>query len=336
MKEATKEQWQALYQVASQIRDLEPWNTFGDLELIGLTPKGFKDPFFISIMGMETEHYGVLVYMGLEGFKDFARLAFSSQLRIPETYAFFEQTYLSCHFVPQEDLLEDDKAFLASLDISFQESQWVPIFESAKKGYFIDSLDELAVILLTHLLHELKAPLCDEETYKKVRYDQGQYIHKRYNEENGAYQHVCETLPKDLILIDEYIISNQLMIKKAQKIPQGHYHVQLDLVHMPMEVPSNQELRMVMPKMLIVCDTDSGEVLATELIGEGMDLLATILTSLGTLIENRGRMRSIYVCNTLIVGMLADYCEKLKIDLLQTEVLLHVEAFLEALSETEN
>lgn len=335
MKEATKEQWQALYQVASQIRDLEPWKTFGDLELIGLTPKGFKDPFFISIMGMETEHYGILVYMGLEGFKDFARLAFSSQLRIPEVYAFYEQTYLSCRFVPQIDLMDEEKAFLETLAISYQDAKWVPVFESAKKGYFIDGLDELAVILLTHLLHELKAPLCDEETYKKVRYDQGEYIHKRYDEEKGTYEHVCETLPKDLNLIDEYIISNQLMIKKAQKIPQGHHHVQLDLVHMPMEIPANDTLRMVMPKMLIICDTDSGEVLATELIGEGMDVLATILTILGALIENRGRMKSIYVCNTLIVGMLADYCEKLKIDLIQTEALLHVEAFLEALSETE-
>lgn len=331
MNQATREQWNALYEIADTLRGYEPWQKFGDLEIVGLTPKGFKDPFFISVMGMETGYYGFLVYMGLEGFKDFARLTFSSRLGIPEAYAFYEQTYLACRFVKHNALNDYEKAALANTDREYDATDWVPVFESAKKGYFLDELDELAVILLTHLFHELKAPLLDDETYRKTRYDEGDYIHKRFISEENQYEHRIEPLPKDLILVDEFEVSDQLLLKKITKQPIGLYRIELDVVHLPFEIPASDGKRLIMPKMVVVCNVDTGEVMAQELIGEGMDTVATLLHVLTQLIADNGRMRELYVCNTMIVGMIMDLCDKAEIPLHRVEALLHVEAFVESL-----
>lgn len=331
MNQATREQWNALYEIADTLRGYEPWHRFGDLEIIGLTPKGFKDPFFVSVMGMETGYYGFLIYMGLEGFKDFARLTFSSRIGIPESYAFYEQTYLACRFVKYQELNEYELETLAKTDREYEADDWVPLFESAKKGYFLDELDELAVILLTHLFHELKAPLLDESTYEATHYEEGYYIHKRFIAEENQYEHRIETLPRDLILVDEYEVADQLLIKKVAKQPVGLYRLELDIVHLPFEIPSSDGKRLIMPKMIVGCNVDTGEVMTQELIGEGMDVIATLLHVLSELIIENGRMRELYVCNTMIVGMIMDFCKKAEISLHRVEALLNVEAFVEGL-----
>lgn len=325
MKEATNEQWRALYQIADELHHLKPWERFGDLELIGLTPKGFKDPFFVSIMGMESGYYGFLVYMGYDGFKDFARLAFSSHLNIPEAYAFFEQTYLSCRFVEKSLLSEPELTFMEHIGMTYSENTLVPVFESAKKGYCIDRLDELAVILMTHLMHELKKPLMDVSVYDKTNYSQGEYMHYKYDEEKGICSTFVETLPRDLILVDSLEITDQLLIKKMRNQSLGLYKVELDVVHFPMEQVEWSETRLPMPKMVIICDSDSGNVLKQEMIGDGMDESAVVITALTDLIMEKGRMSDIFVCNTIITGILDDFCEKTGIRLEQGEVLLQVE-----------
>ena len=35
-KEATLEQWGALYEIGTKIKELHPWEEFGDLDLIGI------------------------------------------------------------------------------------------------------------------------------------------------------------------------------------------------------------------------------------------------------------------------------------------------------------
>lgn len=44
-KEASLEQWKELYELGIELKGLEPWKDFWDMDLIVICPKGRKEPF---------------------------------------------------------------------------------------------------------------------------------------------------------------------------------------------------------------------------------------------------------------------------------------------------
>ena len=63
-KEAGREEWKKLYDVATRIRELKPWEDFWDLDLICLREGEKEDAAFVSILGKGGEYYGIVVYEG--------------------------------------------------------------------------------------------------------------------------------------------------------------------------------------------------------------------------------------------------------------------------------
>ena len=70
-KEASLEQWRALYEVATRIKELKPWEKFWDMDLIGISSGAEEDTVFYSILGRGGDCYGIAVYEGYEGFNSF-------------------------------------------------------------------------------------------------------------------------------------------------------------------------------------------------------------------------------------------------------------------------
>lgn len=50
-KEASLEQWKALYEVTTRIKELKPWEKLWDLDIIGIQNGKEEDTTFFSIMG---------------------------------------------------------------------------------------------------------------------------------------------------------------------------------------------------------------------------------------------------------------------------------------------
>lgn len=50
-KEASIEQWKKLYEAASCIKELKPWEKFWDLDLIGIRYGEIEKKVFFSILG---------------------------------------------------------------------------------------------------------------------------------------------------------------------------------------------------------------------------------------------------------------------------------------------
>ena len=49
-KEATIEQWKELYEAATRIKEMKPWNKFWDLDIIGIREGNEEDTTFYSIL----------------------------------------------------------------------------------------------------------------------------------------------------------------------------------------------------------------------------------------------------------------------------------------------
>lgn len=73
-KEATSEQWGALYEAATHIKEKKPWEKFGDMDLIGTRDKEAEDMVFLSIPGSGGDCYGMVAYEGYEGLNTFLML----------------------------------------------------------------------------------------------------------------------------------------------------------------------------------------------------------------------------------------------------------------------
>ena len=49
-QEATIEVWRELYQLATKIKELKPWEQFWDMDLIAIQDEHEEEPIFISVL----------------------------------------------------------------------------------------------------------------------------------------------------------------------------------------------------------------------------------------------------------------------------------------------
>lgn len=50
-KEASIQEWKDLYQAATKIKELKPWEHFWDMDLIGIQEGNEEDTVFFSVLG---------------------------------------------------------------------------------------------------------------------------------------------------------------------------------------------------------------------------------------------------------------------------------------------
>ena len=81
-KEASLAEWKALYEIATELKELRPWESFWDMDLIQLQGEEEEDVAFVSILGKGGDCYGITVYEGYEGLNDFMRLALADEMNL--------------------------------------------------------------------------------------------------------------------------------------------------------------------------------------------------------------------------------------------------------------
>lgn len=158
-KEVPIERWRELYETAAKIKEKKPWETFYDLDLIGIQEGKREDTVFFSILGHGGSCYGVSVYEGYRGFNDFLLLAQAEQLNVSPEYAMFCQNALSCYWGNREELSEKQRKIIKELGIKYRgKNQWL-YFLSYQNGYFPYTLDEEEVSRMTWYLSLLNDAL---------------------------------------------------------------------------------------------------------------------------------------------------------------------------------
>lgn len=75
-----------LYEAASCIKELKPWEKFWDLDLIGIRYGEKEKTVFFSILGRGGNCYGIVVYEGYEGVNSFLMLNMQESLNLSPEY----------------------------------------------------------------------------------------------------------------------------------------------------------------------------------------------------------------------------------------------------------
>ena len=108
-KEASLEQWKALYEVTTRIKELKPWEKLWDLDIIGIQNGKEEDTTFFSIMGRGGDCYGIVVYEGYEGLNKFLMLTMQEHMNLSTKYVMFNQRNLTCYWGNRDELTDNQR-----------------------------------------------------------------------------------------------------------------------------------------------------------------------------------------------------------------------------------
>ena len=172
-----------LYEAGARVKELQPWETFWDMDLIALDG-GWDEEAYVSILGKGGGCYGVVVYEGLDGLNDFMMLTLSEKMNIPGEYAMFSQNNLTCYWGNREELSEKQRKIIKDMGYRFRgKNQWL-YFMSFQKGYFPYNMDKDEVRRMTEYLELLAdAAAYYRENGLKTDFEHGKMFY--YSKEDG-------------------------------------------------------------------------------------------------------------------------------------------------------
>lgn len=315
MREATVETWQTLFDSAKQVMIKKPWEHFGDMELIGIRPKGFKDIIYVSVMGMDGGLLGLVLYIGEKGLKDFFRTAYCEKLGIPPKYAFYDQTHLACYFMPPHALGETDIAFMAGIDRPLDSGDDIPVFISQKKGYAEDTLDELSVILMREVFKNL-LPLFEKPEIKlNCDYGSGAFLNGFYDEEKSCFVYQNAQFQTEMALFERYEILQADWVLALKNRPTIEEKWLIDIDHTPFLTDNPEGGRAIQPRVFVAIDAHTQECVAHEFLSPDTDLMDYLIGFLREAIEAKGKMKSIRVRNAVLMHLLDDFLKQIEVTL---------------------
>ena len=126
-------QLQNLYEIASDLADLQPWNLLDESQLVLLRESVDGELCYCSVMGALGEVFALHAYIGLESFRLFRRIS-TEEIADPGEF-FSSQHSVYVEFVPRRELERQDRNLLAALGHPLGKGMFTPIFRAIRPGF---------------------------------------------------------------------------------------------------------------------------------------------------------------------------------------------------------
>lgn len=313
--EPSLEQWDALYKIADEIKQIKPWEKLWDTDIFTLQLPG-EEPIFLSVMGRNHECFGISVYPGYYSMSGFNRLLKAPRGE-PPFITFSYQNCLLCNFGNREELSKKDLHIIKLLNLKYRgKGQWT-YFRTMRTGYCPWQPDAKEAELLTTALQQfMDAYRAMEEENIPVDFKK-QTLLRRYSPEHKCWETVsCDKLPvyedaKPVIIKDELFAARLKRMKMTQTV------LSLDVIFIPYAVQGKSKEIPFYPKVLLLLDETNGEILCQHLFSADETEEELILNILKEHISKNGRPYSLYVRDDRIGNVVEDLCDKIGVRLVQ-------------------
>ncbi len=127
-------EWRRLYDLAAQVREMEPWTWLEETDVFGVRDPETDELLFVSIMGNRGEHLAVAAYHGAEGLYGFLlmqELGESQHL----SDVMMTLNHAQAVFGDREELMPEDRQRIKALGLSFRGRQRWPYFHGYRPGW---------------------------------------------------------------------------------------------------------------------------------------------------------------------------------------------------------
>lgn len=312
--EATLQQWQELYQLTAQIRQLEPWKYLWSTELLCIELPGQKEPVFVSVLGKSGKTRGFTVYQGMDGLADFDLIEASEAYGLKH-YMMFERTCLCCYWGEREAVSALQKKNIRSLDLKFRGRTAWPSFISFMRRYAPTDPEADEIELLIQAAKELIAVTREfEENSIQVSYDSGEAIWRRSNAQGEMFTDVDLMVysQKSYPVVD---LADEVLKKRLTKRPCIDTEVLMDFAYMNGVIEEAGYDRPIKPLLFIAVDEESQEILSIQALkpeDAEEEIAAAFFVDY---VMNYGRMSVIRARNPWVITALNDLCEDCDIEI---------------------
>ncbi len=315
-KEATLEQWGELYDVALNLRQLEPWKYFWDVDLVIIQLHPGEEPVFLSIMGRGGSCFGVSMYEGMDGLRDFDMIARLETSGLDPYYVMMEQSNISCYFGDRQEVPPLQKAVIKDLGLKFRgNGNWL-YFESYKKGYIPYQLDAHEVTRMTEALQNLfMAVRGVKEERISVDYEKGQALWRQFNPKTEEWIMYEAPLPEIGERYPFVEFHDELLVKRIKKMPQIDVELALDIVYENTGIADEGYDRPLIARLFLVVDVETEFILDMNLMKPDDSEIDVTIDFLMNFIEANGRPKAIRARCPWVFSALGDLCDKCGIEL---------------------
>lgn len=326
--EATIEQWKDLYEVTTRIKELEPWEKFWDMDLIGVIKDDDEDTVFYSILGRGGDCYGIAVYEGFEGLNSFLMLTMQQSMNLSTEYAMFNQKNLTCYWGNRDELSDKQRKMIKELGYTYRgKNQWL-YFLSFEPGYYPYNMDTDEVLRMTEHMRNLERALkCYEQETEGVDFEHGNMYHIMLDEENEIISTGEMPLPFTSFQFGNLLITDEELLSDLAKVPKCNAVLEADVSVLGASVNDKKYDRPANPALSLLGDANSGAVIKFEMLEPEDDAIVMLAEILIGFIFQFGAPKEVRVTNVIVESGLEQICDVCKIKLRRVKRLPGLDEF---------
>lgn len=308
-KEASLEQWKGLYEAATRLKELKPWEKLWDMDLIAIQ-YGEEDIVFFSILGREGTAYGIVTYEGYEGLNNFLMLAMHQQMNLSDEYTAFQQKNLTCYWGNRDELSDKQRKIIKDLGYSYRgKNQWL-YFLSFEPGYCPYHLNSEEVERLSGYFQDLELALQHYDNSKtKVDFENGNMFLFSFDEDKKTFDYGEAPLPFTSFQFGNLMITDEELLADLAKVPKYNAVLEADISVMGAKITDKNYSRPVNPAIVLLGDVASGTVLSFEMPGPEEDPIVVLAEMLIGFIFHYGAPQEIRVTNVILEAGLEQICD---------------------------
>lgn len=327
-KEAALEQWKKLYEAATRIGKLKPWEKFWDLDLIAVRNGAAEDTVFFSILGHGGDCYGIAVYEGYEGLNSFLMLTMHEKMNLTPEYTMFNQRNLTCYWGNREELSEKQRKTIKDLGYKYRgRNQWL-YFLSFEPGYYPYNFDEDEVLRMSEHLQDLELALrCYDETNMNVDFEKGNMFLFTFGEDKQTWSFGEEPLPFTAFQFGSLQITDEELLSDLAEAPKCRMILEADVTTMGASVNDKKYDRPANPVLSLLGDSGSQMIIHSEMAEPGDDPIVNLAEGVIGFIFRFGAPKEIRVSNVIVEAGLEQICEVCGIKLRRVKSLKALEGF---------
>lgn len=315
-KEAALEEWRALYDIATKLKELKPWEKLYSLDLITIQEQNEEEAQYCSINGSNGEYYGIIVYNGVDGINKFFQMLNYEEMPYGQFLRY--QNNLVCNFGDREELTTKERNIIKELGLKFRgRNNWI-YFRRMEEGYYPYMPNQQEVIRLTNILNHLYNAIEALNNGLKVDFEHKKMLLHKFDEKSNKWVNSEEDLIIPELTYPIPVLTDELLMKRLKNKPCNNTVLELDAAYLQTEIRDKDFEKPVVPRLFILFDCSSEFILAHHMITPKDDVTSIVITNLIEYVNNYGRPEKIVVRDDYFNSILYDICEELEIEVMQS------------------
>lgn len=331
-EEASLELWKVLYETATRIKELKPWEKFWDMDLIGVSRGDEEDTVFFSILGRGGECYGIAVYEGYEGLNSFLMLTMQQSMNLTSEYAMFNQKNLTCYWGNREELTDKQRKVIKELGYKYRgKNQWL-YFLSFEPGYYPYNMDKEEVLRMSEYMQDLELALkCYVEENVQVDFENGNMFMVVLEDDKRILSHGEVPLPFTAFQFGNLLITDEELLTDLAKVPKCNAVLEADVSVLGASVSDKKYERPANPALSLLGDANTGTIIKFEMLEPEDDAIVMLAEILIGFIFQFGAPKEVRVSNVIVEAGLEQICNVCGIKLRRVKRLQGLDEFKHSL-----